>query len=174
MRAEVRAPAPLLVLGLGNLLLQDDGAGLALLERLRAERGHDRRAEFVDGGTQGIALSALLGGRRAALILDAVARGSAPGSVHVVRDPLAQAPASAAGLAGGAHAANAGDLLRTCALLGDLPARVTVVGLEPAELRTRIGLSPAVERGLPAALAAARAELDLLLAACAEVEPCTS
>jgi len=59
------ARAPVLVLGLGNLLLSDDAAGLHLEAALAAERGPSDQVEFVDGGTQGLALLHYLARRRA-------------------------------------------------------------------------------------------------------------
>lgn len=156
MHAETEPRAPLLVLGLGNLLLGDDGAGLTLLEELRRERGGDARLEFVDGGTQGLALLGLIEERRALLVLDAVALRSRPGSVHHLRDPLRQA--SEAGAT--AHESSAGSLLAAARLLGVLPERVEIVGIEPAELSTRIGLSRAVAQALPRALERAEGVLD--------------
>ncbi|MCC7398010.1 MAG: hydrogenase maturation protease [Planctomycetes bacterium] len=164
--------APVLVLGLGNLLLQDDAVGLSLGERLRAAHGVDARVEFVDGGTQGLALLGLLDGRRAVLLLDAVSRGDAPGTVHRLDDALAATPPGSAGATGGAHQQNAGDLLLTARLLGSVPPRVAVVGVEPALLRTSIGLSDAVAAALPMAVATAHTVLRELLAA--EEAPCTS
>src|ERR1039457_4189410 len=79
------ARAPVLVLGLGNLLLSDDAAGLHLEAALQAERGDSPQVEFVDGGTQGLALLDYLSNRRAVLVLDAVGLGAEPGSVHVLR-----------------------------------------------------------------------------------------
>src|SRR5450756_627755 len=79
--------APILVLGLGNLLLSDDAAGLQLHAALLAERGATDQVEFVDGGTQGLALLHYLANRRAVLVLDAVGLGAEPGSVHVLRGP---------------------------------------------------------------------------------------
>ncbi|MBW2272528.1 MAG: hydrogenase maturation protease [Deltaproteobacteria bacterium] len=152
-------PAGVLVLGLGNLLLRDDGVGLELLQALRAERGHDERVEFVDGGTQGVALLGFLGGRRAVLILDAVSTGAAPGSVEVLRDPLAHL--SPQGF--GAHGANASGLLAAAQLLGELPASAAVVGVVPAVLETGVGLSGLVEQALPGALESAGKLLDELL-----------
>ena len=79
-------PPPILVLGLGNVLLQDDGVGPALLGLLETLHGKDDRVQFVDGGTQGLALLGYLSDRQAVLILDAVALGAEPGSVHVRED----------------------------------------------------------------------------------------
>ena len=64
--------APLLVLGLGNMLLSDDGFGLVLLAELARGHAQDHTIEFLDGGTLGTALLGELEGRRALLILDAV------------------------------------------------------------------------------------------------------
>lgn len=160
-------PRPLLVLGLGNLLLEDDGVGIELLQRLAA-RGDDARVEFVDGGTQGIALGSLFAGRRAVLLLDAVRLGAAPGSVHRLQDPLRSAPPRG----DSAHAANAGELLATALLLGDLPEHVEVLGIEPATTRTGIGLSAVVAAALPAAVAAGERALDDLLSRCFEPSRC--
>jgi len=80
-------PAPVLVLGLGNLLLGDDGVGLRLVERLAEESGFGDAVEFVDGGTQGLALLGCLADREAVLVLDAVGLGGEPGTVHVLRGP---------------------------------------------------------------------------------------
>jgi hydrogenase maturation protease len=164
--------APVLVLGLGNMLLQDDGVGLQLLESLRVVHGEDPRVDFVDGGTQGISLLPLLCERHSVLVLDAVQQGAPSGTVHRLDDARARAPRGHAGANGGAHEMNAGDLLAAAELLGDLPARVALVGIEPEHMRTGIGLSPAVRQGLSAATAAAHVALRSLLVA--EVSACTN
>ena len=161
------SPAPVLVLALGNLLLEDDGIGIELLRGVEAA-GDDARVEFVDGGTQGIALGAALAGREAVLLLDAVRLGAAPGTVHHLREPLRCAPPRG----DSAHGANAGELLATAALLGDLPARVEVLGIEPASTRTGIGLSPQVAAAVPTAVRAATEILAAMLAAASGTTPC--
>ncbi len=176
--------APVLVLGLGNLLLKDDGVGLELLRRLQARRSADHEVrevkgeiEYVDGGTQGVALLGQLSGRRALLVLDAVSLGAEPGSVMVVRDPLEHvAPQGVGG-----HGANASGLLASAMLLGDLPPYAVVVGVCPAELATGIGLSARVHEALPDALAAADGVLTELCRRVRDkasevpgVAPCTS
>lgn len=144
--------APVLVLGIGNPLLGDDGAGLALLAELAA--APDPLTEYVDGGTQGLALLGHIAGRSALVILDAVAAGAAPGTVHVFRGP--EALALAGGRSSTAHESNAGELLGAAALLGQLPEEVVVIGIEPERLETGIGLSDTVQRAAPAAVERAR------------------
>jgi hydrogenase maturation protease len=144
-----------LVLGLGNLVLADDGVGLRIAEALC-----DTGVEVVDGGTQGLALLGLIEHRPALLICDAVGLGAAPGTVHVLRqEEIWNLPAHRPSTA---HEGNARGLLQAARLLGVEPEFISVVGIEPGELRSRIGLSAPVEAALPAAIAAARAELERL------------
>jgi len=157
----------LLVLGLGNPLLGDDGAGLLLLDELQRDAaGWGARVEFLDGGTQGLMLLDRVAGRPTLLILDAVALGGAPGTVHVLRD------VEALGLDSHhiqtAHEGNAGELLAAALLLGECPGQVFVVGIEPAQVKTGIGVSEPVRAALPAAAAAARGIVEEVMAGLAQ------
>jgi len=152
--------APVLVLGLGNLLLSDDGVGLRLLERLELEqqRRFAEAVEFVDGGTQGLALLGQLGGREAVLVLDAVGLGGKPGEVHTLRGAAIEE--LRARRASTAHEGNALELFETARMLGIGGKKIAVVGVEPASVRTGIGLSKPVERSMGEALACAREILE--------------
>ena len=105
--------------------------------------------EFVDGGTQGLALLGQFDGRDAVVMLDAVALGSHPGTVHVFDG--AGLPGCSFGSAT-SHDANATELIRFAALIGGLPVRVVIVGVEPESIRTGIGLSASVSAAVPAAV----------------------
>ena len=145
------SPAPVLVLGLGNPLLADDGVGLVLLARLQARTPDQPGVEYLDGGTQGLALAPRLAGRRALLVLDAAAFGSAPGTVHVIEDP--HSAGSPRGI--GAHEANAAELLACLVLTNDLPEHTILLGVEPDEIKTREGLSAVVGASVDGAVARA-------------------
>src|SRR3974377_1575910 len=153
--------APVLVLGLGNLLLSDDAAGLQLEAALAAERGASDQVEFVDGGTQGLALLHYLSNRRAGLVLDAGGLGAEPGSVHVLRGPAIDGLRVRRSTT--PHEGNALELLATARFLGDDAGGGVVVGGEPAHIATGIGVSPRVAAALPVALDRARAVLDAML-----------
>lgn len=161
--AEVPSAIPPLVLGLGNLLLGDDAVGLRLLEELRdgAMPGVADPVDFVDGGTQGLALLGLLSGRPSVLLLDAVCRGAPPGTVHVL--DLDEALDLAATHGGTAHEGGCGGLLAIARLTGDLPLRAKVVGVEPRRVETGIGLSEDVARAVPTAVERAREVLAEML-----------
>jgi hydrogenase maturation protease len=151
--------SPVLVMGLGNLLLTDDGVGLELLRCLREQFGHDERIEFVDGGTQGLALTHYLADRKAALFLDAVAMGGQPGDLHYLPDArLHTIPRG-----NGAHSFNAGDLLTAAALIDQCPQTVAVLGIEPAKLETGVGLSKQVQQSMSRAVTKANEVLNQIL-----------
>jgi len=148
-------PPPVLVLGVGNVLLRDDGAGLLVLAELERDAAHwAGQVEFLDGGTQGLALLDRIAGRRVLLVLDAVALGAEPGTVHVLRGW-----SHAGERASTAHESNVAELLQASTLLGECPEQVTVIGIEPARIETGIGVSDAVAKAVGEAVEAARREL---------------
>jgi hydrogenase maturation protease len=156
-----------LILGLGNLLLSDDGVGLRLLEELTSAKAAawGDQVEFLDGGTQGLGLMSEIGGRRAVVILDAVGAGTEPGTVHLLRSSESGLIDFGAGQfrSTTAHEGNARELIATAALLGDSPEQLFVVGVEPEQVKTGIGLSASVEGAVGQAVARAAGVVEELL-----------
>ena len=70
-----------LILGVGNLLLSDEGVGLRVLERLAATYDLPEGVQTLDGGTLGLDLLYYLEGVENLLIIDAVEMGKAPGTL---------------------------------------------------------------------------------------------
>ncbi|WP_331767646.1 hydrogenase maturation protease [Embleya sp. NBC_00896] len=145
-----------LVAGVGNIFLGDDGFGVETVRRLA---GHTlpARVEVVDFGVRGVHLAyQLLEGYRTLVLVDATARGGEPGTVYLIEaaTPGAVEPGSA--LLDG-HRMGPDAVL---ALLGTLsagtggtpPRRVLVVGCEPASLDEGIGLSPPVAEAVDEAV----------------------
>jgi hydrogenase maturation protease len=137
----------LLVLGLGNVLLQDDGIGGAaislLLDRFTVPAG----VRVFDGGTLGLSLLPYLEMADAVILVDAVRADAAPGSV-VRLDGDDVAPAVATRLS--PHQVGVADLLDGARWLGRYPGRVVLLGLVPASMDLAVGLSPLVHASLPA------------------------
>ncbi len=160
MRSE--ETAPVLLLALGNPLMADDGAGQEVLARVEsADSGWGSQVEFVDGGTQGLALLGQFEGRKAVVFLDAVKLGDKAGAVHVFSgDELLRM----GGRAKTAHEGSAPDILRALALLGDTPGEITLIGIEPDTIRTGIGLSEAVQESIPVAASLAQTAINRILA----------
>jgi hydrogenase maturation protease len=139
--------APILVLGLGNMLLCDDGVGPALVEQLSesVERWKGR-VEFVDGGTQGLALLGQLSGRQALIIVDAMRTGAPPGTIHRLTWNELREVTPKRGNSG--HEGNAGELLAAAQLIDQLPDRLFLVGVEPEKIETGVGLSAPVQEAM--------------------------
>lgn len=159
--AESAQAAPVLLLGLGNPLMGDDGAGQEILARLSAWDGWGSQVEFLDGGTQGLALLGRFDGRKAVVFLDAVRLGDPPGAVHVLTgDEL--------GRMGGrvtcAHEGSAPQILAALQLLNQTPEEIVLVGIEPQRVETRLGLTPAVESSIGIAAGMARMTVNRVLA----------
>jgi hydrogenase maturation protease len=117
----------ILVAGIGNVFLGDDGFGVALADRL-ARRELPAGVEVVDFGIRGMDLAyALLDRYDAALLLDATPRGEAPGSLYVIEPEPGQGAASV-----DAHGMDPVKVLALARSLCDGPLpRILVVGCEP-------------------------------------------
>ncbi|MGC8916645.1 MAG: hydrogenase maturation protease [Thermoanaerobaculum sp.] len=78
--------APVLVVGVGNILLGDDGIGVRLAQEL-GQRLLLAGVEVVDGGTLGLSLLPYLAGREVLVVLDAMRNGQPPGTLQWLRWP---------------------------------------------------------------------------------------
>ena len=150
---EPYAPAPtqeqprILVAGIGNIFLGDDGFGVKVAQRLATEELPDR-VRVQDFGIRGYDLAyALLEPYELVLLIDASPRDQEPGAVYVIEPDLSEAAESAAPLALDGHTMNPINVLRLAKAMGPIPSRIVLVGCEPATLggeEGRIGLSKPV------------------------------
>lgn len=148
------APDPVVVLGIGNILLTDDGVGVHVVRALLAEDdpGLPPGTELVEGGTGGLSLLPTVRDAGALVLVDAVDLNAEPGSVHVLTgDDLYSRLVRLS-----VHQVGASDLLAAARLIGGLPERVVLVGVQTASLATDLRLSPAVAAALPTAVDAVR------------------
>jgi hydrogenase maturation protease len=151
------------VLGVGNVLLRDDGVGVHVVHELRrmAARGEavlPPGTELIDGGTLGPGLLPYVAAARATVLVDAVEVGLAPGAVTIV-----DGQALAARAARGWPAGHGLDGLLAAARAVDPPlGPLALVGVQPAEIETGLSLSLAVAAALPEAVAATLGELARL------------
>lgn len=155
------AAGPAVVIGVGNVLLRDDGIGVRVVEALRTTAAHDPTAlpddtRLVDGGTLGLDLLRTVKGARSLLLLDAVDLDQPAGTVSVLRG---DAIVSAGGSWGRSVPGGVGELLAVARLMGWLPDPVALVGVQVHDTGFGIGLSEHVQAALPQAVATARDEL---------------
>ncbi|MFQ5617111.1 MAG: HyaD/HybD family hydrogenase maturation endopeptidase, partial [Anaerolineales bacterium] len=134
-----------LVLGVGNILMQDEGVGVRTVEWLQARyafTGEDGDAvEMLDGGTMGLDLMAYLEGVDRLLILDAVDAGKEPGELIELRG---EAVPSFLGRKLSPHQIGVQDLLAAVRLVGCAPSEVVILGVQPEQLRVGLEMSPVV------------------------------
>jgi hydrogenase maturation protease len=141
--------AQVLVAGIGNVFFGDDGFGVEVARRLSVEP-LPPGVEVEDFGIRGVHLAYRLFDPPGLLVLvDAVRRGGAPGTLYVI-DPELEEPVGA-GLADG-HAIDVAAVLASVRALGGVLPRVRLVGCEPGALDVGMGLGEAVTRALPEAV----------------------
>lgn len=140
--------ARILVAGIGNLFLGDDGFGVEVAQRL-AERELPAGVEVRDFGIRGMDLAYALGeGYDAVVFVDAAPRGETPGTVSVIEPEIDEDTLSLE-----THAMDPVRVLRLCRELGPVPEKVLVVACEPLTRMT--GDEPDVAAGLSEPVAAA-------------------
>jgi hydrogenase maturation protease len=143
----------ILVAGVGNIFLGDDAFGVEVALSLTRRRLPDS-VSVKDFGIRGFDLAyALLDPWEAVIIIDALPRGEAPGTIYTVKPNLAGIgnPASP-DMAMNPHGMDPVRVLHLAASMGTISAQVLIVGCEPQdfgdELEGRMGLSSPVQAAI--------------------------
>jgi hydrogenase maturation protease len=140
-----------LVAGVGNIFLGDDGFGVEVANRLAGQALPDG-VEVTDFGIRGVHLAyQLLDGYDALVLVDAVQRGDEPGTLTVI-EPEPPADSRGRPPAVDAHGMDPASVLGMLAGLGGEVERVLVVGCEAGRLEDEIGLSEPVAEAVPRAV----------------------
>jgi hydrogenase maturation protease len=159
----------LLILGVGNVLMGDEGVGVHAATRLQADHTWRPGVAIVDGGTGGFHLLSLLQDYEPVIMIDATADGRPPGTVGVLTPRFASDfPPSLS-----AHDIGLRDLVEATQLLGHLP-EIHLITVSIAEIAPMcLTLSPAIERAVPTVIATVK-QLVAGLRPCATIDACTS
>jgi hydrogenase maturation protease len=143
------------VLGIGNVLLSDEGAGVRVIEALR-QFELPEGVELIDGGTGGADLVEFLADRQKVIVVGATDSDARPGTVQrLTVDQLLPAPGESVSL----HQLDLLESLRIAEQLGCAPREVVVFGIQPARIVPGLELSPEVAAALPRAIALVQMEL---------------
>lgn len=132
-----------LVLGLGNILLSDEGAGVKAVEELQRCYDCSGAVEIIDGGTIGLELLPYFEERSHIVIIDAVKTGKNPGTIVRIDDPPAYFRDRTS-----PHQIGLADVLGIAAITDKLPRNITLFGIEPKQLSTGLTLSTEVAQNL--------------------------
>lgn len=133
------------VLGLGNMLMADDGVGLAALARLDEEWFIPRTVSLVDGGTWGMNLLPVIEHTHRLLIFDAIDFAEPPGTIiRLEREDIPRFLAQKLS----PHQVDLREVLALAEFRGTLPEQIVALGIQPARVEMSTTLSPVVENGL--------------------------
>ncbi|WP_298423290.1 HyaD/HybD family hydrogenase maturation endopeptidase [Rhodoblastus sp.] len=128
--------ASVLVLGIGNVLMSDDGAGVHAARGL--EPSDSDHLRVLDGGTLGLSLLAEIETCDALIVFDAARFGAEPGAVKTFTG--SEMDAQLSGVKRTAHEVALCDLLNAAELIGRKPEFRALIGVEPD--RVGWGLEP--------------------------------
>lgn len=136
---------PILILGIGNILLRDEGVGVRVIERLQ-EISLPDDVELVDGGTAGADLLDVLANRQKVIVIDAVEADCQPGTVlRFSADELTQPD----GVGMSLHELGLGQALKMTKQLGCEPKEVVVFGIKPRDISCGLEISEEIAAAVP-------------------------
>jgi hydrogenase maturation protease len=145
-----------LIMGVGNTLMQDDGVGVHVAESLRElTRTQPDLAEpdleIIDGGTIGLSLLPEIEDADAVIVVDAAEIGERPGAMRVFRNREIERCLS--GRRRTAHEVALADLFSAAAIHGRSPSERILVAIQPASTDVGLDMTPAVQAAVPRACA---------------------
>ena len=139
-------PADVTILGVGNVILTDEGFGVRAAEYLDHHYTFPDNVQIVDGGTLGIELTQYVTGTNKLLVIDSINGGAEPGTVfrfhndaimEHFQDKLS------------AHEIGIQDVLALLTVTGHKIPEVIVIGAQPFDLEAGVGLSDGMQALLP-------------------------
>lgn len=150
------------VVGIGNLLMQDDGVGPQMIQMLQGMEGIPPEVELIDGGTHSYDLVEFFAEADSIIIIDALKFGEEPGTLY--RAPLKELRLDPVNDARSVHELNFIDAVKMVNMLGYDP-EVIVFGVEPRTIDVSMDLSPEVAQKLPRLAELICAEINRMLEA---------
>lgn len=161
----------IMVVGMGNVLMQDEGIGVRAVEELESRYHVPSGVRIMDGGTTGMELFEPMRECDCLIVADAVNAALEPGSlVRIANEEIRaffQTKLSN-------HQLGLSDLLALLTLKGEAPGHIVIVGMVPQSLDNKLGLSDAASAGLERMVAMLRDELEALgVSLSARSEPTT-
>lgn len=159
MIAPAQAPQPrrAVLLGVGNILLSDEGVGVRAIERFEREFELPDNVAVLDGGTSAMEMLDDLEGLDLLVVVDCVRVGKAPATVVVLTED--EVPAFFRQRLS-PHQVGLSDVFATMLLTGRAPKAIVVIGVQPVEIGLAMELTPQVEAVMPTVLSAISVAFD--------------
>ncbi len=118
-----------IVVGVGNVLLSDEGIGVHLIHRLSQSAEQFPSVDFIDAGTGGLSVLHLIANRKKAVIIDCAKMGAEPGTMKRFGLDDVKSIKTLSGLS--LHEADIARIITLAKLLGQLPKEVVFFGIQP-------------------------------------------
>jgi hydrogenase maturation protease len=131
------------VIGLGNILLRDEGVGVHALRALKKGFAFSDPIDLLDGGTMGLDLLPYIEGMEKILFVDALELKKEPGTIAVLEDEEIPATLKSAI---SFHQVGLSDLLFASKFMGISPPKTTLIGMQPEKIETGLALSETLNR----------------------------
>lgn len=146
----VTSEETILILGLGNILLTDEGVGVHVVEHLRENtQNNPTNLKLLDGGTMGLTLLIAMEDADAMIVVDAALLGKAPGAVEVFEGQDMDHFLRHRGRS--PHDIGLDDIMDGLRLREAVPERRALVGIQPAVLTVGENPTPDVQAAIPQA-----------------------
>lgn len=157
---EKRTPKPqITILGVGNILLSDEGVGVRVIEQLDRRYHFPDNVQVLDGGVLGVRLMGVIGSTDILIVVDAVKNEQRPGTLYRLADE--QVPRRVLAKQS-MHQLDLPEVLALCAAIDKNP-RTVVVGVEPEDITSmNIELTPTIAARVDDLVAMVLTELDRL------------
>ncbi len=137
---------PAAILGLGNILLRDEGVGVHTINKIREEWSFSPAVEIIDGGTLGLDLLPYFEKYSKILIIDAVDFGKEAGHIGLLKDEDVLKPFSKKL---SVHHVGLGDIFFACQLVGMKPAEIIIIGIQPKSIDIGLEITEEISRKMP-------------------------
>jgi len=137
------------VVGLGNILLRDEGVGVHVVNAIKGKYSFSPEVEIIDGGTLGLDLLHLIGGREKLLLIDAVNFNKEPGYIGIVEDDHIPSTLFAKL---SVHHIGLSDVLFAAKLLDLTPAKVRLIGIQPESLEVGLDMTECINGKIEAVI----------------------
>jgi hydrogenase maturation protease len=147
------------LLGVGNILLRDEGVGVRAVERIDRDYQFAENVRIVDGGVLGMRLMGVVADTDVLIIIDAVQNNQAPGTIYrLTGDQIPRRVLAKQSM----HQLDLPEILALCSVIDHTPETI-IIGIEPEDIHTmEMALTPTIDAKMDALVAMIIDELNRL------------
>lgn len=155
-RNTIKLPKNITVLGIGNILLSDEGVGVHVVNEL-SKKTLPENISVVEGGTDGFRLMNIIMEADWLIVIDAVKGGDEPGTIY--RFSIDDVKSCPSGFKTSVHQIGILEVIDLSGLIGNTP-QTTIIGIEPKSLEMGLELSPEIREKIPQIIEIVLEEID--------------